>query len=365
MEEKVLEGLFKPDQFRKAIRALELDADSLAGLLGVQPEDVINWEKGRDSPTFEQLENLARITGLKTEYFFLETPPIPAGVYFRSAGQRQRAVLSQGTRKTVVRFYELCRYQDELENLLGRKQEQAVPQTTNTKQPEDLAQYLRSKLGLGIGPIQNVEDVLFKQHIKVFHLDVPGQEFSGLSVWDAHLGPAILVKSDDPYYRRRFTLCHEYIHLVIASGPSNGPTVCDLDWDKQDENFANQAAAAFLIPQHNSKLWEFPEQFPSPEPEDLDSLVRYFRVSREAVARRLVELGMASTTLIGKVLAMPQEPKAATHARRVPGWRRRLGKRYLDLASTAYKKGLISLSRLAEYLDVDPETALEFVEKTR
>jgi hypothetical protein len=59
------------------------------------------------------------------------------------------------------------------------------------------------------------------------------------------------------------------------------------------------------------------------------------------------------------------KPKPSGFARRSPTWRRRLGKRYLTLCNEAYRRGLISLGKLAEYMEVDPETALEFVEGKR
>ncbi len=362
MENQVLEGFFKPEQLVKARETLGLDTADLARFVGVQAEEVERWENGYSLPTLDQLENMATILGVRVEYFLLDTPPVPTHAYFRTTPHPQEAALSIDTRKIVLRFYELCRYQNELEELLDLKARPSVPRL-QISDPESLARDLRAILGVGQEPIKDLEKALFRQNIKIFRLDVPGDEFSGLSLWDEYFGPAILVSAKDSYYRRRFTLGHEYAHLVTTSSPIQEATVCDLDWDKEAEAFANRVAAALLIPPHDPALWEFPEHYPNPEPEDLDELVRRFGVSREAVARRLVELNMVSWNLVTKVKDRNlEEPGPLQFRRRSTGWKSRLGEQYLSLAKQAYKRHLISLGKLAEYLEVDPETALEFAE---
>lgn len=361
MEETVLKGFFRPEQLRKGREGLGLSISDVGELVGVDDVAVRGWESGALVPSLDQLEHLASAFGLSTDYFLDATPPMPINAYVRSSGSAQVPGRSLESRKVVYRFYELCRYQNQLEALLSDEAQVQLPHPQSSD-PEFIAQALRSDLDLGGGPIPDLERVLFRHRIKVFYLEVPDSEFSGLSIAARPLGPAILVALGEPYYRQRFTLGHEFAHLV-TSVDGHADSVCDLDWDDEREAFANKVAAAFLMPQHDTELWEFPVKFPSPHPEDLDGLIRRYHVSREAVARRLVELGMAGWGLIVEVRKVSlSEPRPRDHTRRRPLWRRRLRRRYIELAARAHRKGHISIGKLAEYLDVDSETALDFID---
>ena len=361
MEETVLKGFFRAEQLRKGREGLGLSIADVGELVGVDDVAVRGWESGALVPSLDQLDHLANAFGLSTDYFLDATPPMPINAYMRSSGSAQVPGRSLESRKVVYRFYELCRYQNQLEALVNDESEVQLPRPQSSD-PELIAQALRSNLDLGGGPIPDLERVLFRSRVKVFYLEVPENEFSGLSIAERPLGPAILVALGEPYYRQRFTLGHEFAHLVTSVN-GHADSVCDLDWDDEREAFANKVAAAFLIPQHDAELWEFPARFPSPNPEDLDGLMRRYLVSREAVARRLVELGMASWSLIAEVGKVSlSEPQPRDYVRRSPSWRRRLRPRYIGLAARAYRKGYISIGKLAEYLDVDAETALDFID---
>ncbi|MFQ5875975.1 MAG: ImmA/IrrE family metallo-endopeptidase [Dehalococcoidia bacterium] len=356
----MLARFFKGTQLQKARRAFGWSERDVAQGLGVRVEEVVAWEEEGNPPNPSQLETLAAIFGVREEYFLRITPETPTGAYFRGAERAQPAELSPATRKAMFSFYELCRYQKQLEDLLARAARPEVPHYEPTD-PEDAAQWVREVLGLGSRPVTDVDALLFRQNIKIFRLEIPGEEFSGLSVWDPSFGPAVLVEARDPYYRQRFTLCHEYGHFVAGGDRPSEATVCDLDWEKAPERLINRFAAALLVSRHASELWTFAEQYPKPEPEELDTLCQHFRVSREVIARRLVELEMSRAELIKEVqlVGLAGAPPARWHGRR-PSWKRRLGQRYLRLARDAYRRNLISLGKLAEYLGTDAETALAF-----
>ncbi len=363
MPEPVLQTLFNGKQLQKARRALGLTERDLGATIGVADGNIVSWEEGKSSPAAELFERLCAALGVRAAFLLRPSPPIPAGTFFRKKQlmEPEPADLSPATRKAVFRFFELCRLQTELEDLLGKRRSPGIPAFL-PDDAEHVASQVRAKLGIGVKPIADAESVLFKQGIRIFRLEVPGEEFSGLSVWDKNFGPAILAESRDTYHRHRFTLFHEYGHLVTVGPGLSQATVCDLDWDSDPESFANNFAAAMLVPQHSPEVWSFPEEHPNPQPEDLDGLVKHFSVSREVIARRLFTLKMADWILVQRVRGQSEVYPLVAFPRKRAGWKKALGDVYLGLAREAYKKGYISLGKLAEYLAVDPETALEYVE---
>lgn len=363
MPKETLQGLFKGTQLRRVRRALGLSESEVASELGMSVSDVASWEDGNEVPSFVQFQALSKFFGLPEVFFLRETPAIPLQASFRSQTALRPAEMSPATRKVLVQFTELCRYQAQLERMLDTVPQIPLPQVAGIADPEREAESVRIQLGLDSQPIGDLDSLMHAEGIKVFYLDVPGKEFAGLSLVSSEFGHAIWVDATDAYVRQRFTVCHEYAHLLWDRRMTNIPTACDLDWNTEPERAFNRFAAAFLVPAKSSELWRFSEEHPSPGPEDLDSLIHIYGLSREAIARRLVELEMCGHDLVSRVLAagLP-EPPPGHPVRRRPGWRKTRGKRFLSLTRTAYKKGMISLGKLAEYLGTDPETALEFVE---
>ena len=123
--------------------------------------------------------------------------------------------------------------------------------------------------------------------IEVFALDWPDDlagllairgesAFIGLNKWHSHA-------------RRHFSFWHEVGHYVMHRGRSQ-VTCWDTPWsrDAAREREANAFAAAITMPANwlASGLDESP---------DLDDLARRFKVSRQALALRLEELGLSAT----------------------------------------------------------------------
>lgn len=352
-----------PNQLRMARVYLELSLEEAAERLGVQPEELAQWEERVSEPPIERLWDMAELYQRPVDYFVTETPPLPEEVSFRLTTSRAMKELSLEVRYVITRFEELCRSATEMERLLQKPHPIRVPRLPGERNPERLAAMERERLGLGERPIDDLRGLLEEQGVRIFELPVPGDVFSGLSWWHDDYGPCILVNARDVPGRRAFTMTHEYAHLLAETSP----TVCDLNLDVHEERFANRFARSFLMPASDVKN-AFQKRGYSATTltaKNLGSLARRYRVSLEAMGRRLEELQLirAGTTdsFIQEWEARPRRyrrPKA-------PTWQRRLGDTFVTNALDAYSEGHISIGKLAEYLGLDLRKAMDIVKEDR
>nr|WP_026160499.1 ImmA/IrrE family metallo-endopeptidase [Teredinibacter turnerae] len=113
--------------------------------------------------------------------------------------------------------------------------------------------------------------------------------------------PIIVVNRKDAEAARIFTLIHELTHLYLrASGLCDLEARTDIPPEEQRlEQFCNDVAANVLVPVHHftehhvmtsntTNVWT---------EDEISTLARDYCVSREMIARRLVEIGRADKVL--------------------------------------------------------------------
>lgn len=113
---------------------------------------------------------------------------------------------------------------------------------------------------------------------------------SGLSYWDGTTW-IIALNRAEPKTRQRFTLLHEYKHIIdhgrtqlLYAGDSA------VTADKQAERAADFFAGCVLLPRHLLKrAWASGLQTP-------DKLARHFETSEQAVNVRLAQIGLIDQT---------------------------------------------------------------------
>jgi len=310
-----------PNQLRLARVSLELSPEEAAERLGVQPDELKQWEEGVLAPPIERLWDMAELYQRPVDYFVTETPPLAEEVSFRLTTSRAMRELPLEVRYVITRFEELCRSASEMERLLEKPRPILVPRLPRERNPERLAAIERERLSLAERPIKDLRGLLEEQGVRIFELPVPEDVFSGFSWWHKDYGPCILVNARDVPGRRAFTLAHEYAHLLAETSP----TVCDLNLD---------------VP-------------------------RRYGVSLEAMGRRLEELQLIRAGTIDSFIEEWQARPKRYRRPKTPTWQRRLGDTFVATALEAYSEGHISVGKLAEYLDLDLRKAIDIVKKDR
>jgi Zn-dependent peptidase ImmA (M78 family)/transcriptional regulator with XRE-family HTH domain len=263
----------------------------------------------------------------------------------------------------------LARAEVELENLLGITRvhnyppERPILRGDVRLQAEQNALELRERLGLGNAPIGDIVTLLeMEMGVRVYVRRVDGR-ISGLFAYDDELGPCILLNANHPRERRTQSAAHECGHLVSMR---RQPDVLHSDDMSQsrEERYADAFGRAFLTPPRAvmQKFQEITAGADRLTRRHAIVLAHFFGMSREAMVRRLEELGLVkkgtwdwfqanggitdqhARQVLGD-LSTPDAQKA--DADRPTTLRLNL------LAAEAYRRELLSEGQLARLLDID------------
>lgn len=105
----------------------------------------------------------------------------------------------------------------------------------------------RRRLDLGDGPIPDVVELLENQGVRAIALPLP-QDISGLTVHEEGVGILVIANESHAVLRRRFSYAHEYAH-VLLDRDRRGMVSRGTERDELLEVRANAFAAAFLMPE--------------------------------------------------------------------------------------------------------------------
>lgn len=344
-------------------------------------EQLENWERGSEPPELEHLETLAELYGVPLGYFFLHEPPkLILPLSYRGLASEKEGRLSPLTQQTLRRFVDLSDWIAALLEEHGITWEVKI-HPVPARSLDQLVAQERERLGFSEQirqQWQTAEDALIwwrrqieAQGVFVFEMKLEASEVRGASRWVASRYPFILVNHQnlEAATGRLFTLLHEYAHLLVSG---EGIT---CDFRGSEEPLANRFAANLLLPaellrealEQADKLW-FKENWSDAE---LDELRRPFFVSRDVVAIRLQEMGLAPTDFYLK--------KREQWEQRKLWWRPKTGKRltqkerklrefgssgvrvFLELE----KRNVLPLMDVASVMGMKVEKALEFLKWAR
>ena len=200
----------------------------------------------------------------------------------------------------AVRVLEtLVQAEVELENLLGvvrprnyPPQRPLMPGDVRVQAENDASEF-RYKLGLGLAPVHDVTSLLeldLGVRVYVRRLDA---RVSGLFAYDEQVGACMLLNANHPRERRAYTAAHELGHFVSSR---QAPEVLYRDGQEnsREERYANAFARAFLTPARTvmQRFRDVTQGASRLTRRHVILLAHAFGVSREAMVRRLEELGL-------------------------------------------------------------------------
>ncbi|MEI8096269.1 MAG: XRE family transcriptional regulator [Spirochaetales bacterium] len=196
------------------------------------------YELEQSSPNALVLREIAKVFGVKTDYFFSETRTEVQWFAYRkrsSMSQADQASLQASAIEALerrVKAEERCGVEP---TGLG---EQNREQCETFDQAEDLAMGLRDHWGLDLQPIGSLIDLLESKGFVMIPLATGELKFDGLSGLLNGVRSVIVYKEDVVTDRLRFTVAHELAHHFLKA---DDPSV--------EEKLAHRFAAAFLMPQ--------------------------------------------------------------------------------------------------------------------
>ena len=263
----------------------------------------------------------------------------------------------------------LAQAEVELENLLGVERvrnyppERPILKGDVRAQAEQDAAELRQRLGLGNAPVTDIVTLLeMEMGVRVYVRRFDGR-ISGLFAYDDALGACMLLNANHPRDRRTQTAGHETGHLV--STRREPEVLHDHEREQsREERYANAFGRAFLMPTR-AVMQKFQEVTAGSEKlnrRHVIVLAHFFGVSREALVRRLEELGLTKPDTWDWFVAngnitdeqarqvlgdLPPSDSYKADADRPTTLRLNL------LASEAARRGLLSEGQLARLLQID------------
>lgn len=358
-----------------ARESLGLSLEEAAQKQRITPERLAQWEAEEDVPTVAQLRKAARVYRRPLAVFFLSEPPedFQALRDFRRPRSNAQRRWSPELRLAIRRAHDQQNAVGELLDLLDEEPRQRPALESGSLEASRLALTARHLLGVDLDTQFSWRDeyralngwiLALEREAGVLVLQAGGiapDEMRGFSI--AHNGvPVIVLNATDAVRGRIFTAIHEFAHVLL-----NDAGLCDLHDRRRTrreedrvELLCNEVAGAVLMPAEalldepvlladdGERRWTNTE---------ISALADKYKVSREALVRRLVSLGRASWDFyLAKRREYQPGYSSGTLEKerfRVSFQRRRVrdyGRGYVRLVLEAYHRGRINTLDAADYL---------------
>lgn len=354
------------ERLRLAREVRKITQAAAADLIGAARTTIVAIEQGKRRIQMDELQKLAAAYGtsanaiLRREAVHLDMVP-----RFRKLRESEDDAVEQATRL----LNDLVRADVELEDALGIVRERRYPPERPIlpgdlyTQAEQHAQELRDWLGLGPGPVTDIVSILDLQlGVRVYVRRLPGK-IAGLFAYDDRAGACILLNASHPHERLTQSGAHETAHFISTR---RQPEVLTDDerFTSREERYANIFQRCFLTPgrEVRQRFAEITAGQSHLTRRHVILLAHAFGVSREAIVRRLEELGLArkgtwewfisnggiSDKDVAQVLG--EEPDRPSYKGLSRGL---VPPRLALLAREAWKKELYSEGQLARMLQLD------------
>lgn len=363
--------------------------DDAAKHLGVSRPTFVQIEAGNRSVSSLELDKLAYLFGRDIREFvadsFQDQDALAALFRAQADVVGQPAVLDK-LRECMAIGRELTN----LERLVGIDRDLAAvasytmpsPRTRweAIQQGQRLAEEERRRLGLGSAPLPDLGELLESQGVRTGLVDLP-DDVSGLTLSDHQVGLFVVANRVHHHLRRRFSLAHEYAHVVVDR-ERFGLISRASDRDDLVEVRANAFAANFLMPEDGVRQFVaglgkgkpsrlYAEIFDESESlniegrsepgtqavqlYDLVQLAHHFGVSRLSSLYRLRNLRLVTEAEFGHLKALEEAGKGKKLARLLGlpepdhvEMRSEFKHRFLGLALEAFRRDEISRGKLRE-----------------
>ncbi len=287
------------ERLRIARETADITQADAATDIDVARTTLVAIEKGQRRIRIDELQRLARLYDMSINALLRrESVHVDLVPRFRKL---QKSAEDASTAAAQL-LSNLARAEVELENLLGISRTRNYPPERpllpgNVRaQAEGDAQEFRQWLGLGLSPIRDLVTLLeLELGVRVYIRKLDAR-VSGLFAYDEKLGACILLNASHPRERRAQTAAHELGHFISAR---QTPEVLHLDETEssREERYANAFSRNFLTPARAvmQKFREVTAGSSTLTRRHIIVLAHAFGVSREAMVRRLEELGLTKS----------------------------------------------------------------------
>ena len=272
---------------------------------------LMSWYSGEKVPTFNQIEEASRATGIPLGYFFLSTPPKEDRTLleYRTVDSLE---LEKPSRNLLDTIHDMEQIQEWAKNQMvadgfselefvgsmAEVNEVGVFVTqirrvldlqrdwfTSSKTSADSFRFLRSKIS-DSGVIVMMNGIVGNNT----HRPLEINEFRAFAIADEY-APLIFINSNDSINGKVFSLLHEFAHILIGKNNFFNDRYSAHGCVNQIETICNAAAAEILVP---SDL--FVEKWNEVISENdvkttISTLAKYFKCGIAVIARKALDHG--------------------------------------------------------------------------
>lgn len=285
------------ERLRIAREAAGLTQAAAAEKIDVARTTIVAIERGQRRIKTNELQGLCSLYGtsanaiLRQEAVHLDMVP-----RFRKLAQSA----DNAAERAACLLNDLVSAEVELENALGIKRARNYPPERPIlpgdvrQQAEQDAQDLRDWMGLGAGPVLDIVSLLDLQlGIRVYVRPLDGK-ISGLFAYDEAVGACMLLNAAHPVGRIIQTGAHELGHFNSARRQPEVLTEGEVPHSRE-ERYADHFGRCFVTPARavRQRFAEITAGQSHLTRRHIILLASAFGVAREAIVRRLEELGLA------------------------------------------------------------------------
>lgn len=301
-----MDALINPELLRWARETAGLSIEEAAHRADISLERLVKAESGERNLSTIQLEKFAKACRRPLAAFYLPKPPPAPGIIpdFRRLSPDGTKTLSTQLRLEIRRAQQ--RRSDALE--LATELEEPLRTFdlafTTQAQAKEAASLIRKHLGISLEQqltwrkpehaLKEWKRAAEEVGILVFEVSrIPVGEMRGIALSLTPLPIVILNGADEPS-ARVFSLLHEITHLAINVSAIDDGAIEGLGLSEQDaaiEKYCNEVAGEFLAPADFVRDFLIRRQAGSVNLILVAELAKQLSVSREVVARRLLNIG--------------------------------------------------------------------------
>lgn len=336
--------------------------EAAASALGLARTTIVAIEAGKRQVAVDELRALAKLyDAAEADLIDAGGPAVDLRVRFRASapknGVDDEALVASMLSRLANSVLQLEALVGVPSSKLDVPEIQLVRDEPVEQQAEDAALALRSRLGLGLGPIQDINALLESElGLRVFERPLPSKVCGAIGFTD-EAGGFVLLNSKHPVYRRRVTAAHEVAHAALRK-PGLSVHFEDDSFDDREERFCDVFGSCFLMPAAavRKRAGELKKVVGKFTVRELLTMTLYFNVSMEALVRRMIALKLLPS---GTFEQLKRDGLGMKHRERV---REELGlnqeqpiftARTMLLALAAYDRELLSEQQIAAMLELD------------
>jgi Zn-dependent peptidase ImmA (M78 family)/transcriptional regulator with XRE-family HTH domain len=242
-------------RIRSAREGCALTQEQLGEFAGLGRVAVGQIEAGTRSVSSLELDRIAHAVGRDIKSFFApsfaERDALSA--LFRSDAElAQKADLVKALQDSLALGHEMTNLERLLQidrvQLLTASYELPAPKSRwdAIQQGQKVASEERQRLGLGAAPIGDLSELLESQGVRTGVVALP-ENISGLTLVDRALDAFVVINANHAAVRRRFSLAHEYGHVLVDRDRTGAISRAENRSDLLEVR-ANAFAAEFLMP---------------------------------------------------------------------------------------------------------------------